>query len=329
MPRVFLQDVYNGLEPHVQRGEVKAIRVVREMPKTVRIDPSLRAFGFQFPVISCGATYAGKTVLGEVPVEADGSACFRVPAGMPIYFMALDAEGRAVQRMRSFTHLMPGEVQGCVGCHEHRLQTSRPQTGDGLSPCRRRTCTPPEWGAAGFDYSRIVQPVLDQHCVECHNPLDAPKRRRPDRRQDRFLQRLLRRAGPREPGRPRQPVRELDSHLQRPGVEHPGGAAEDLGLAARASWPRSCSPAIRDEDGKPRLQMDEASRRRILAWIDLNVPYYGTSETAYPEKPGCRQILPAGLETVLADVAAAPLRRVPRARARSRAASGCGSPSRS
>ncbi|MCR4413435.1 MAG: hypothetical protein NUV77_13525, partial [Thermoguttaceae bacterium] len=76
---LFLQDVYNGLEPYVRRGEVKTIRVVREMPKTVRIDPSLRAFGFQFPVISCGATYAGKTVLGDVPVEADGSACFRVP----------------------------------------------------------------------------------------------------------------------------------------------------------------------------------------------------------------------------------------------------------
>ena len=74
-----LQDVYNGLEPWVRRGEVKTLRVVREMPKTVRIDPGLRAFGFQFPVISCGATYAGKNVLGDVPVEPDGSACFRVP----------------------------------------------------------------------------------------------------------------------------------------------------------------------------------------------------------------------------------------------------------
>jgi hypothetical protein len=41
----------------------------------------------------------------------------------------------------------------------------------------------------------------------------------------------------------------------------------------------------------------------VLAWIDLNVPYYGTSETAYPEKPGCRQMLPADLDKTLADVA--------------------------
>ena len=97
--------------------------MVEEMRKAVRTDVANRAFGFQFPVISCGATYAGKRVWGYAPVAVDGSACFRVPAGRPIYFLALDAEGRALQRMRTFTHLMPGEVQGCVGCHEPRHET--------------------------------------------------------------------------------------------------------------------------------------------------------------------------------------------------------------
>jgi len=59
-----------------------------------------------------------------------------------------------------------------------------------------------------------------------------------------------------------------------------------------------------DEQGKPRFEMDEAGRRRILAWIDLNVPYYGTSETAYPELTGCRRIVPAELDKVLNTVAA-------------------------
>ena len=48
--------------------------------------------------------------------------------------------------------------------------------------------------------------------------------------------------------------------------------------------------------------MDDRSRRRILSWIDLNVPYYGSSETAYPERIGCRQIVPDNLEKVLAEV---------------------------
>ena len=42
---------------------------------------------------------------------------------------------------------------------------------------------------------------------------------------------------------------------------------------------------------------------RVLAWIDLNVPYYGTSETTHPDARGCRQLFPADLEKTLADVA--------------------------
>ena len=117
---ISMQDVYQGLEPQVKRGEVARIAVVQEIAKPVRVDPNLRAFGFQFPVVSCGATYAPKKVWGFVNVEDDGSAHFQVPANVPIYFLALDRQGPAVQRMRTFTHLMPGETQGCIGCHADR-----------------------------------------------------------------------------------------------------------------------------------------------------------------------------------------------------------------
>jgi len=50
--------------------------------------------------------------------------------------------------------------------------------------------------------------------------------------------------------------------------------------------------------------MDTDSLRRIFMWIDLNVPYYGTSETAYPEMPGCRRLYPPELDKTLAEVAA-------------------------
>ena len=96
------------------------------------------AFGYQFPLVSCGATYAPKKVWGFADVAADGSACFRVPAEVPIYFLALDAEGRAVQRMRTFTHLMPGEVQGCVGCHADRNYALAPRPAAALTRSRRR-----------------------------------------------------------------------------------------------------------------------------------------------------------------------------------------------
>lgn len=319
---VFLQDVYNGLEPYVQRGEVKTIRVVREMPKTVRIDPSLRAFGFQFPVISCGATYAGKTVLGDVPVESDGSACFRVPAGMPIYFMALDAEGRAVQRMRSFTHFMPGEVQGCVGCHEHRLQASRPLVTSvgyasaypnspnaaqvmlkhNLQRGMPRQLEPPEWGVTGFDYSRIVQPVLDRYCTECHKPVAPPKGLDlTGGKTDFFNVSYDMLAREKQGGRGSPYVNWIPTY---------NGQEWNILEVAPKTWgsPRSKLADVvlsghPDERGKSRFTMDDASRRRILSWIDLNVPYYGSSETAYPGRPGCRQIVPDDLEKTLADVA--------------------------
>jgi hypothetical protein len=297
---LYLQDVYRGLEPYVKRGEIKRIRVVREMEKAVRIDPSLRAFGFQFPVISCGATYAAKMVLGEVPVEEDGSAYFRVPAGMPIYFMALDADGRALQRMRSFTHLMPGEVQGCVGCHEPRGQ-SPPLVRPAASRMAPRELEPPEWGVRGFDYSRIVQPVLDQYCVDCHNPTKrAGKIDLSAGKTDYFnvsYDVLAReRQGPK--GSPY--VNWIPTY---------NGQEQNILEVRPLAWgsPRSRLAEIvlnghPDSEGRRRFEMDEAGRRRILAWIDLNVPYYGSSETAYPELIGCRWIYPEKLDAVLADV---------------------------
>jgi hypothetical protein len=298
---VFLQDVYNGLEPQVRRGEVKAIRVVRDLPKTVRIDPSLRAFGFQFPVISCGATYAAKKVFGEAPVEADGSAYFRIPAETPVYFMAMDAQGRAVQRMRSFTHLMPGETQGCVGCHEHRLQTSRPKAigAIGRTP---RDLTPPEWGVRGFDYADIVQPVLDRHCTKCHDSVDPPNRiDLTGGKTDFFNVSYDVLARENQGGRGTSYVNWIPTY---------NGQEWNILEVTPKTWgsPRSKLAEVvlsghPDKDGKPRFTIDDAGRRRILAWIDLNVPYYGTPETAYPEKIGCRQLLPDDLEKVLADVA--------------------------
>jgi len=300
MATLFLQNVYAGLAPHVKPGEVKTIRVVREMEKTVRIDPRYRAFGFQFPVISCGATYAGKHVLGEVPVAEDGSAVFRVPAGIPIYFMAIDAEGRAVQRMRSFTHLMPGEVQGCVGCHEPRREASHSRFSR-VYARPPQALEPPEWGTGGFDYARIVQPVLDKHCIKCHNPLAPPKNiDLTGGKTDYFnvSYDVLARENQGSAGSPY--VSWIPTY---------NGQEQNILKIAPKTWgSNNCKLADvvltghPDKDGKPRHKLNGIERRRLLAWMDLNVPYYGSSETAYPEKQGCRRLLPAQLDKVLADV---------------------------
>ena len=59
-------------------------------------------------------------IIGTVPVYEDGSAAFTVPANTPLAVQPLDAEGKAVQLMRSWFVAMPGEALSCVGCHEQQ-----------------------------------------------------------------------------------------------------------------------------------------------------------------------------------------------------------------
>ena len=300
---IYLQDVHLGLGPHVQRGEVRQIAVVQEVEKARRADVRRRAFGFQFPVVSCGATYAPKKVWGYADVADDGSAHFRVPAGVPIYFMAIDKHGRAVQRMRSFTHLMPGEVQGCIGCHERR--TESPRIARMRTTSRRpQPLRPPEWGRRGFDYAGIVQPVLDRHCIGCHKPSDPPKGVDLTGDATDFFsvsyEVLAREKFDRGWG----------GRGYTASISTYNGAERNILEITPKAWG---SPASRladillaghpDADGKPRARLTDAERRRLFAWIDLNVPYYSTALATDYDRPGCRRLYPADLDKVLTEVA--------------------------
>jgi hypothetical protein len=57
-------------------------------------------------------------VLGDVPLESDGSLFVRVPADVPIVLDLLDTDGRIVGGQRTPFWVRPGETRGCVGCHE-------------------------------------------------------------------------------------------------------------------------------------------------------------------------------------------------------------------
>ncbi len=162
----FLQDVYDSW-PQLARAEhpIKQLRIVQVLPKTT---PHANT-----PRVGLANASPGKQVLGTVPVERDGSAYFRAPSGIPLAFQALDQRGMAVQTMRSLTYLQPGEQLGCVGCHEPR--TTAPATlamrAGALAAERAPSeIAPGPEGSKPFSYARLVQPVLDKHCVECHRP---------------------------------------------------------------------------------------------------------------------------------------------------------------
>ena len=159
--RVLLADVYRGLEK-VPRGAVKQLRLVAVPPK---VQPHMNQ-----PSLGVSSEDPGKFVLGTVPVEDDGSAHFRLPSGVPVFFQVLDNRGIALQTMRTLTYVVPGQTLACVGCHEHR--ESAPPAGlsvlaAGRAPSR---IVPGPEGSWPLRFDKLVQPVLDRVCVECHQP---------------------------------------------------------------------------------------------------------------------------------------------------------------
>ncbi len=58
-------------------------------------------------------------VLGNAPVEKDGSFYMTVPADTPIRFALLDAHGAVLREQKSWIWARPGEDRGCLGCHEN------------------------------------------------------------------------------------------------------------------------------------------------------------------------------------------------------------------
>jgi hypothetical protein len=171
--RVLVVNVYKGLDS-VRPGTIKRLRVVG-MP--VKTHPSM-----DYPSIGVTTHDGGRFVLGTVPVEADGSAWFRVPAGVTFHLHALDEEGMAVQTMRSGVYLQPGQTLTCVGCHESR--TTAPPN---LAPLALRRqpskLRPGPEGSWPLDYATLVQPVLERQCLACHRPGTAGAKfdLRPDR----------------------------------------------------------------------------------------------------------------------------------------------------
>jgi hypothetical protein len=155
-----LADVYQGLT-NVERGQVKSLRLVAVPAKT---HPTMN-----FPSLGVTADDPGKCVLGTVPVEEDGSAYFRAPAGVIVFFQALDAKGMALQTMRSVTHVQPGQTLGCIGCHESRHLA--PTVGLARALARSPSpITPGPEGSWPLRFDRLVQPLVAAHCVNCHNP---------------------------------------------------------------------------------------------------------------------------------------------------------------
>lgn len=257
-----LLDVYRGLGD-VARGTIKQLRIIQIFPKSTHQANT--------PLIGMAREENARAVLGTVPVEADGSARFLVPARTPILFQALDEHGMAYQTMRSLTYVQPGERVSCIGCHERQPAAPEATLAMRRPPSKIK---PGPFDGEPFSYVRVVQPVLDKHCVRCHSG-DKAKKSGIDltgtahKGFTRSYYALcsgvdFRGAGtnPKNAAKALVPMYGMRNQIQ---VAPPGGM-----YGARGS---RLMKMLRK--GHHEVKLSDAELRRLAKWIDCNAVFYG------------------------------------------------------
>jgi len=273
-----LMDVYNGLSNTVKRGEIKALRIMEQVAKFPENETEFpRNRVYQMCPVMGQKCYYIKRCLGTVPVEKDGSAHFTVPVLREIYFQALDAEGRAVQSMGSAVNLVPGEQQTCMGCHENRL-TAPANARKPLAATKPPVAPVPyKWGNNGnMDFVKVVQPVLDRHCLECHNGPKSDGNFDMSGDKTRFFNAAY------------------DSIFRRGlvfTVELTANDAQVIPPKQSFSYASRLLDFIeaRDKDHQG-VDISREERERLYAWMDSNCNYYGTYKRTRPDTPGDRDL---------------------------------------
>ncbi|MCH7228991.1 hypothetical protein [Haloferula sp. A504] len=159
---LLVADVYESRFEWPPDTKIAALRLIQLFPKTT---PAMKE-----PNIGIGDQSLARGIVGHLPVEADGSVYGEAPVGVPFYMQAVDEGGFAIQSMRSATYVHPGETLSCVGCHEGRNRTGLSKRSASLLALQRPPSSLYEVpdGAFPLSFPRLVQPVLDRHCVECH-----------------------------------------------------------------------------------------------------------------------------------------------------------------
>jgi hypothetical protein len=267
---MLVSNVYRGL-PDARPGSISALRVVQVFPKSTWLANE--------PRMGVAGEENGRAILGTVPVEPDGSAWFEVPAGKPILFQALDADGMAYQTMRSLTFVQPGERIACAGCHEHRMTTPPIRALEPLALRRPPSqIEPGELGGRPFGFVEVVQPILDRHCVACH----APERRDADLDLSRspaegFTQSYLALCG--RPGDWRSVNFDpalaqqflVPRFVQRNQIQRtvPGGVYGSRGSRLMSLL----------KSGHEGITLTDQELRHVAAWIDMNAIFYGVYDS--------------------------------------------------
>ena len=265
---VYISDIYRGEGLRgVPRGTVKSLRIF-----TYHF--AYEGMGGLLGIVGMDGPWDIRRVMGTVPVHPDGSVKFRIPANTPISMQPLDAEGKAVQLMRSWMTAMPGETVQCAGCHEQ--QSTAPPNIPSTALAERPAEIKPWYGPTrGFSYPREVQPVIDKYCVACHN--GQP---RPDgtsicdlrgTEQIKDFKMVTPGNGGSRGGKFSVGYAELHRYVRRSGIE------SDYHVLAPMEFHADTTQLVQMlKRGHYNVQLDAEAWDRLVTWIDMNCTYHGT-----------------------------------------------------
>lgn len=279
----YVQDVYEGTHMEgVERGSAKYLRIVESPAKRSWTARGWFGEGEQAPGVNWHS-FEVKKILGVVPLEEDGSVSFEAPSGKHIFFQLLDKDMKMIQTMRSGVSLMPGEVNGCIGCHEDRLSVPIPK---GTPMAMKRPAHKMEsWvesDPATYSFMERVQPILDRNCTGCHD-FDSEK---PDK---------LVLASDMNPFFNAAYVNMYVKKI----VSLIGGGPATLQPAYSWGSHKSLLTKIIDSDHYG-VELTKEEREELYKWMDLNGPYYPVYESAFENNWGGRSPLN---DTELAELA--------------------------
>jgi hydrazine synthase alpha subunit-like protein len=279
--RYFVQDVYSGTGlAEIPRGTIKKLRVVALEFRAAGIGQGSNQGPAGGALVSTPISINGawdvKRVLGTATVHEDGSAAFVVPARTPVYFQALDENNHALQSMRSWSTLQPGETFSCVGCHENK--NSAPSTTGKMTMAMRagpQSLQPSHGSTQGFSFPKLVQPILDRVCVDCHS------RKKMSAGESSISL-------------------EGTAALDQASLKYWSDAYKTLADPEYTSWlsPQSAPPMLRPYTagaaksrlieilaaGHERVALSDEEMDIIACWIDLGVPFSGDYTEAMAEQ---------------------------------------------
>ncbi len=156
--------IYDSDQPgasEIKRGEVKRVRLVEGVPISKGTKEKITA-------LPPGVPRSRSRILGEVPVEDDGSFFVKVPGDTPFYIQTLNAEGMALMTMPNWIWVRRGTSRGCVGCHENKELAPENRVFLALVRLQETALLAPPEQRRTVTFQKDIFPLLEARCVSCH-----------------------------------------------------------------------------------------------------------------------------------------------------------------